>query len=1593
MSYSGFGRQSGPLAPIAQNPFAKLSQKPSPPPPLARSPRQSPSPGTGPNVNYRDYDALIDEGPPTVTPFTASSNFSNGFPARASPVQDIRSGRSPPPLFSDKEKIRNSKTVKISRAGILPNSQNRLAPELNGPSLSPFQRNSYPDVAQQSTLHSPAWREQLTPSTNFTTQLAQPFISPVQTTVNNDPRRRSPVQYSDLHAPKRSRSPVFPPREDGSSGDFVIASQNPQRPSASPPKMRSSNNFAPPGPQSHQQPQKSGDLYNGEVSANKPVSSPVAKKVKFPSSSRNDQVLVETSNIREDEADRELQAKAKRLMRFKNELSRETESDLGFKNQKAPAKRHYPVVMAEKKVNGEDAADVMGDSFNGNAQLPDNEDGSSSGIIVGLCLDMCPESERGERERKGDLDQFERLDGDRNQTSKSLAVKKYTRTAEREADLIRPMPVLESTMDYLLGLLNQSYDDRFLGLYNFLWDRMRAIRMDLRMQHIFGIGAIKMLEQMIRLHIVAMHELCEYTKGEGFSEGFDAHLNIEQMNKTSVELFQLYDDHRKKGTNVVTEKEFRGYYALLKLDKHPGYKVEPSELSLDLAKMTPNIRQTPEVMFARDVARARRTCNYIAFFNLARKASYLQACLMHAHFAKLRTQALAALHSGLQNNQGIPVSQVAAWLGMEEENIEDLLEYHGFTVKEFEVPYMVKEGTFLNVDNDYPVKCSKLVNEKRSGSIKEDVSYPRLAQSPLPQDTKLVNMSKGVKRKPMHTQPIDVGNHIQENDEDMLDYVPSPRADIQVTPTPKIAATQGVVIVDQPSPVSPRLWVPSTHDSPSSPGNRMGSERKFKFDSPFRNSFGRNAQVLNDSPSSPKNRMGSERKFKFDSPFRNSFGRNAQVQSERIPLEIIPSSEVTMVSNITTKPTYPVPVDSVPELSTIEGPRENDIDHDEEVMADEVETYSYDQEVAEAKLKLILRIWKRLAWKKRELREQKELAANAALNSLLLGPPILHLDMLSKSPVDFDLDRVMSERYEIQEESLSSLNASEVVAAQLSAKNPDAKCLCWKIILVTQDSTYGKDAGGKKKIPPIDVGSWLLSKLLPAGVNDENSGDLLVSSPSMAIWNKWLPSQSGDDTTCCLTIIKDVESTDLKDSVAGASAIIFPVSDSIPWEHQRNQLHNVLMDLPHASSLPLLVVTGLCEGDLDSSIIEKLGLHDIERTCISNVLVSFLKTHQTDQFNGFYSDERLREGLQWLASKSPSQPLLRRIKTRKLVSHHLNNLLAALDDTDAHELGPNQCISTFNEALDQSLLKIGTAVKANPSSWPCPEICLLEEYGGVSRAVSRYLPSIGWSSGERIEPLLSAINDLKLPYFEVDIRWLSNGSNSVDSIEKHRSQLESCLIRYLTESSQLMPLPWATKEASVMMQKFTKLELRNSAYYIIPNWVMIFQRLFNWRLVELSNNPISSAYVLAQDDVVSTHRIDRPSVPYLVPPSLDEMVATSYSPPSPETYDDNMDLDALEPYSEVYKSGGIGLMTEGVLQSRSNDSESREDLELATKGSREFSIRSNLRVARPTYAVPSNTTEFSLAPKTVTAADRLSELLDKCNIVQSTIQEKLSIYF
>ncbi|XP_028796315.1 SAC3 family protein B [Neltuma alba] len=1295
------------------------------------------------------------------------------------------------------------------------------------------------------------------------------------------------------------------------------------RPS-SPPNLGNTSSIIRSGPHAQVYKKSSPPATVSEAALNSSISSSTPKRTRSPPRiSSSDKTLEGKINSSNDNSEREMLAKAKRLARFKVDLGKSEQSDSDTADRKASASRNEQS-LSEEKYDGGHSIQPTVNVANGHA-LSDSEGLKTSNIIIGLCPDMCPESERAERERKGDLDQYERVDGDRNVTSRVLAVKKYNRTAEREASLIRPMPVLQKTIDYLLDLLDQPYDERFLGMYNFLWDRMRAIRMDLRMQHIFNQGAIAMLEQMIRLHIVAMHELCEYTKGEGFSEGFDAHLNIEQMNKTSVDLFQMYDDHRKKGINVPTEKEFRGYYALLKLDKHPGYKVEPAELSLDLAKMTPETRQTPEVLFARKVARACRTGNFIAFFRLARKASYLQACLMHAHFAKLRTQALGSLHAGLQNNQGLPVSHVANWLAMEDEDIDGLLEYHGFLVKTFEEPYMVREGPFLNIDNDYPTKCSKLVHKKRSETIIEDVSPSDQVVLPPVETTNKIQIQKKYENEQQSVKEV---SSIEKVDEEM--------ADSEAILSPKDGRS-GRKFQEMPIAVE-------------------HSETDHSFTMPFSSPIGFFNRGI---PEPQPTRSVLTKRTNSDAIFTSSPKRIFHSELDGRLLE-----SVTKLSPSESSRGYGFHfsvADTVPQGASQDEPLlVNQVNEDE---IDEAEENDLDEEISAAKLKLFLRLWKRRTSKLRMLREQREFAANAALESLSLGPPIRHYIGQPSNFDKFDVDEAVRERYEKQEKSWARLNISEMAGDILRRRNSGVKCLCWKIILCSQ-----ADKGLKMGA----AGSWLISKLMPSC--DE---DVVISSPGLTIWKKWVPGQCGADPICCFSVIRDTSFCVGDETVSGASAVLFLVSESIPWKLQRVQLHNILTSIPTGAHLPLLILCGSYDKGFSPVIINELGLDDIDKSRVSGFLLVFpIENQQIEHLGGFFSDRRLREGLEWLAGESPLQPALQYVRVRELVHTYHSSLLRVLCSSNNSRLGPTDCISVFNEALDRSLQEIVAAANANPAGWPCPEIGMLDQSSYEDILLKNYLPPSGWSSNPKIGQIIRAFQDCKLPSFGDDLSWLAVGSKAKHDIENLRLRLESSLIHYLTDTSKIMGVPLATKEAHVMLQSCARLELCGSNYHIVPQWTMIFRRIFNWRLMSLSSGEVSSAYISEQTRVS--------------PPSSDMDV--NFEANSPSLFYQSASLD------EIIE---VGCGSPILMKSQSRPlqlSQNTDDVmnETVSPGDLRDSAMDELPSVDNTvssHGLDNARSEVLTNGKANSEAEKLSRLLEQCNLLQNVIDEKLSLYF
>ncbi|XP_047271262.1 SAC3 family protein B isoform X2 [Capsicum annuum] len=1581
MAFEGFGKNTGPIAPPkSQTPFGNPSPPPSTFPPSSRPTETLPKWGYGQKYIYHDYDAQPHQQSPEVVPPLASAYAESAFSAssRASQVQDLRRTGPPTSFSSHAELLGASKTMRGSCSDLIFGDQGSFVSQKN--QSSPLFQNESPLVPKstrspplvfQNNLHTdgetPPLGEAQLPFLplhmrgnssqsfqNFPIRLPQQWLPSIPT--NNDPGRQIPVKHTD-QVSKRTRSPPHSPPNGASFEKSALGLRESKRPSTSPSKLRSNG---PPDSLAPQKSSMSGYGVNVEVDMSKPMDFPVPKRTKFPSVPSSDQVLQYDSNHADDDIQRETEAKAKRLARFKVDLSQQNVRDDSGIHQRGPSKSQYQSVVDRPKFSAEDSVDSTDDFSDGNL-LSDYQGLESSGVIIGSCPDMCPESERAERERKGDLDQYERLDGDRHRTSKLRAVKKYTRTAERQALLIRPMPILQKTMDYLLNLLEQPYGESFLGLYNFLWDRMRAIRMDLRMQHIFNREAINMLEQMIRLHIIAMHELCEYTRGEGFSEGFDAHLNIEQMNKTSVELFQLYDDHRKRGISVETEREFRGYYALLKLDKHPGYKVEPAELSLDLAKMTPDMRQTPEVLFARDVARACRTGNFIAFFRLARRASYLQACLMHAHFSKLRTQALASLHSGLQNGQGIPVAQVAKWLGMEEEDIEDLLEYYGFSLKEFEEAYMVKEGPFLEVDNDYPVKCSKLVHKKKLRTIFDDVSVPHVKSLSGKETESLLD--KDYQQKPTTVQFLKPDGSSLSIEEDMPDYetVSSPKDEIKAIPITKTEFHQKMIRYES-------LQAPPNH-AVSSLLAPPSSSVLFPHISP---EVQQQAGV--ESAEKPEvqlqARVGNSGKPKTDEV--------AQFDARSMPIQFIPTRDEQESSPA-------LPANSLVEDTELNHMFDEENEDEELVITtEEAETNEpaasyYHEEVAEAKLKLIIRIWKRRSTKKREMREEKQLASKAALSFLSLGVPMWSNRIQHSTSVEFNIDRAVSKWYQTRERSWSRLNVSDVVATTLHEKNAAARCLCWKVIICCQDNI--NTLNPKNGMDQLNAKSWLLSKLIPA---KDDEDDTLIVSPGLSVWRNWLLNQSGGDLICCLSVIKYADFENLNETVAGASAILFLLSEGISWDLQKNQLHKLLMCVPSGSQLPLLIVSGLCKENADpSTIVKELELHEVHESRLHSFTVVYLKSQQTEQLNGFFSDEQLRGGLKWLASESPPQPVLQCVKARELVLYHLNSLLGVLGEMNAYDVGPNNCISAFNEALDHSMREIAAAAHANPTCWPCPEIALLEEYGHEHEAVTRHLPKLGWSLAPRIEPVVHAICDCKFPFFPDDTSWLHRSSD-VD-VKSQILQLQNCLIKYFTDISKLMELPLAEKEASVVMQKFVQLQLQNSHYYIVPNWVMIFQRAFNWQLMRLAKETSFSVYIMMKHDF-STSMLEAVELEdsaqshyHLSHPSLDEMVEAGRMPLLGCAMSDGEGR-AFQPYPGMISHSEEIPTAAGAV----DETEYGKDV-----GHVEF--------VKASYNTMKDLNECQSEPlvsiKEMKETAKLGKLLERCKIKQSMIEKNLSVYF
>lgn len=275
--------------------------------------------------------------------------------------------------------------------------------------------------------------------------------------------------------------------------------------------------------------------------------------------------------------------------------------------------------------------------------------------------------------------------------------------------------------------------------------------------------------------------------------------------------------------------------------------------------------------------------------------------------------------------------------------MESLLEYHGFLIKVFEEPYMVKEGPFLNGDKDYPTRCSKLVDMKKSGMIIEDVLLSAQVMSPTksPKEVQIAKTTtselkvtpSSERKRPVHDissvserkrpvydiSAVEVFSPVHSVDEEMTDSaaVLSPKENKQIKPMTEIP------IVSQ--------W---SEDEPKVAGFH-----------PLQWGFS--------LPKPQPSKVGNEGKSNYETAFNFSPQRNIHSDRKEMPLQFV-SQPVPQDKPLDAPYNFAVE-NSISRSLVNKVEEEESVDVLQEDESEEVPANYQQEEIAEAKLKLILR--------------------------------------------------------------------------------------------------------------------------------------------------------------------------------------------------------------------------------------------------------------------------------------------------------------------------------------------------------------------------------------------------------------------------------------------------------------------------------------------------------------------------------------------------------------------------------------------------------------------------------------------------------------
>lgn len=293
--------------------------------------------------------------------------------------------------------------------------------------------------------------------------------------------------------------------------------------------------------------------------------------------------------------------------------------------------------------------------------------------ICGTCYGMCPDREIRVRQANDLVHYFERQPGTkqsvRSTQDKVCMIKEFRRPApgviaSRPCDL-RPASVLLKTIDYLFNNIVPRSEVPWCRVYDFVFDRLRAVQQDMVIQRIGGHDAVHILERNVRFLVYAGYRLCVETRDD-----FDPEINHSHVQECLKRLLVLYDSD--DSACHCHQSDFVALYLL--------YNLGSSEAVLHALSVKQKLNSSDVFKNSFLLSLAWHTGNFMRVLKLSSHLPSLHLCALHRHIDRVRCSALNVICASIGSRaQSIQVSVLSKWLVCDINEMEILCSKCGLT--------------------------------------------------------------------------------------------------------------------------------------------------------------------------------------------------------------------------------------------------------------------------------------------------------------------------------------------------------------------------------------------------------------------------------------------------------------------------------------------------------------------------------------------------------------------------------------------------------------------------------------------------------------------------------------------------------------------------------------------------------------------------------------------------------------------------------------------------------------------------------------------------------------------------------------------------